>query len=194
MGRPWEEKELPTHGVEFILRAVLPIDASTTPSLPAGALLACNENEFLAAIRARVAELDVSYDTLDRVAGLPDRFVSKLLCDPPMRSISQATLWLLMGALGYKLALIPDVEGLAKVQNRLVKRLGSNTRHISTITVGRRRMSPWLFDPERGRDAARVRLAKLKPAQRVEIARNAARSRWKQNRKKCSRSSASNAT
>jgi hypothetical protein len=156
--------------------------------MPAGAVLARNENEFLAAIRRRVAELDVSYDTLDRIAGLPDRFASKLLCDPPMRSISQATLWLLMGALGYKLALIPDVEGLAKVQTRLVKRLGSNTRHISTITVGRRRMSPWLFDPERGREMASVRLAKIKPSRRVEIARNAARSRWKGKRRKCSRS------
>jgi hypothetical protein len=138
----------------------------------------------LAAIRTRVAELDVSYDTLDRVAGLPDRFASKLLCDPPMRQISQATLWLLMGAIGYKIALLPDAEGLAKVQSRLVKRRGPNP-HISMMTLSRRRLSPWLFDPARGREMARVRLAKLKPERRVEIAKNAAHTRWKRKFRKC---------
>jgi hypothetical protein len=158
--------------------------------MPAGAVLARNETELLTAIRARIAELDVSYDTLDRIAGLPDRFASKLLCNPPIRQISQATLWLLMGAIGFKLALIPDAEGLAKVQNRLVKRRGPNP-HITMITVARRRVSPWLFSPERGREMARVRLAKLGPKRRGEIARNAARSRWKRKWRKCSRSSAS---
>jgi hypothetical protein len=154
--------------------------------MPNGAVLARNEAELLAAIRARVAELDVSYDTLDRIAGLPDRFASKLLCDPPMRQISQATLWLLMGAIGYKIALLPDAEGLAKVQSRLVKRKAPN-RHISTMTLARRRNSPWLWNAETGREMASVRLTKIKPKQRIEIARNAARARWK----RCSPSRAS---
>jgi hypothetical protein len=158
---------------------------ATTPLLPAGAVLARNENEFLAAIRARVAALDVSYDTLDRIAGLPDRFASKLLCDPPMRQISQATLWLLMGALGYKLALIEDAEAFAKVQSRLVKRKAPN-RRISTMTLARRRNSPWLFNAESGRAMVSVRLTKLNPKQRIEIARNAARARWKRKCRKCS--------
>jgi hypothetical protein len=163
--------------VVFMLGAVLP-NAPRTPSLPAGAVLAHNETELLTAIRARIAALDVSYDTVDRIAGLPDRFASKLLCDPPMRSISQATLWLLMGAIGFQLALIPDPEAFAKVQTRLVKRLVPN-RRISTTTLARRRNSPWLFNAETGREMARVRLAKIKPERRAEIARKAARIRWK---------------
>jgi hypothetical protein len=163
-----------------IIRAVLPDAPTTTPSLPAGAVLTRNETELLAAIRTRVAELDVSYDTLDRIAGLPDRFASKLLCDPPMRQISQATLWLLMGALGYKIALLPDEEGLAKVQSRLVKRRGPNP-HISMMTLARRRVVPWLFTPERGREMTRVRLTKINPERRSEIAKKAARIRWKWN-------------
>jgi hypothetical protein len=138
-----------------------------------------SETELLAAIRARVAELDISYDTLDHIAGLPARFASKLLCDPPNRQISQATLWLLMGAIGLKIELIEDPEAYARVQSRLVKRVGANARHITPLSLARRRKSPWLFDAVRSQLANKLRNEILSPQRRVAIARKAARHRWK---------------
>jgi hypothetical protein len=46
-------------------------------------LLVRNEDDLLAAIRARLIELNITYETLDSVAVLPERYASKLLCDPP---------------------------------------------------------------------------------------------------------------
>src|ERR1700730_13759600 len=101
-----------------MLCAVPPSAATTHQPLPAGALFARDETEFLDALRARVEELDISHLTLDAVAGLPVGFAGKLLCNPPMRHISSLTLWLLLGAVGFKLALIPDAEGLPRGRNR----------------------------------------------------------------------------
>jgi hypothetical protein len=182
---------LPTRDVEFMLRAVLPDDASTNQLMPApDSVLAVvrSEADLLAAIRARLDELGTTLAGLDAAAGLPDRFASKLFCG--MRHISPMTLWLILPALGLDVGLIHNPAALAKVRGLLEPRKGVNP-HITEVTVARRRMSPWLFNPERGRAMARVRLAKLKPSQRVEIARNAARTRWKRKCRKCSRSSAS---
>jgi hypothetical protein len=173
---------------------VLPIDTSTTqPTIAPDGVLAVvrSENDLLAAIRARLDELGTTLAGLDAAAGLPDRFASKLFCG--MRHISPMTLWLILPALGLDVGLIHNPAALAKVRGLLEPRKGVNP-HITEVTMARRRMSPWLFDPERGRKAARVRLAKLGPERRVEIATNAARSRWKRKCRKCSRSSASSAT
>jgi hypothetical protein len=176
---------LPTRGVEFMLRTVLPIDASTTQLMPApdGVLRVRDEAEFLNALRLRVDELEITYDTLDAIAGLPARFSSKLMART--RHVSPMVLWLLLGAVGYDLALIHNADALARVKTRLVKRKYVPSKHTTLISVARRRMSPWLFTPERGRDAARVRLAKVKPERRSEIAKNAAQTRWKEKCRKC---------
>jgi hypothetical protein len=145
---------------------------------PDGVLLVRDEDELLAAIRGRLDELGVTYDVLDRVAGLPDRFSSKLLCRPPARHVSALTLWLVLGAVGYKIALVHDEDALAKVKGLLSKRKIPN-RRITEITVARRRMSLWLFTPERGREMAKLRAAKLTPEQRTQSARKASRVRWK---------------
>jgi hypothetical protein len=163
------------------MRAV-PLDATHQP-LPAGALFARDEDEFLAALRARVTELDISQATLDAIAGLPVGFSGKLLCNPPMRHLSSLTLWLVLGAVGFKLALISDAEGLAKVQNRLVKCKVPN-RRTTMITIARRRMSPWLFDGDRARKIGHLGgLARAKKlhanAALSEVRRQAAFKRWR---------------
>jgi hypothetical protein len=118
---------------------------------PDGVLRVRDEADLLAAIRKRLHELGVTYDVLDRVAGLPDRFASKLLCDPPIRHISPMTLWLILGALGYDIGLIHNPDSLAKVRGLLSKRKLWN-RPSTMKAIARRRMSPWLFDSERAKE------------------------------------------
>jgi hypothetical protein len=161
------------------------LDTPAQPTTPLnGVQLVHDEHEFLAAIRARLDELGVTYDSLDRAAGLPDRFSSKILCRPPVRHVSALTLWLVLGAVGLDLALIPNPEALARVQKLLVKRKITTHRHTSMITIARRRMSPWLFDSQKAKEMGRLgglaRAAKHHARVAVsEMKRQAACARWR---------------
>jgi hypothetical protein len=145
-------------------------------------VLVQSEAALRAAIRERITELQTTYDAVDLAAGLPERFASKLLCEPPMRGISAMALWLILPALGYDIGLIPNAALLAKVQGLLAKRK-SNAHRPTMITIARRRMSPWLFNSERakkmGRLGGRARAAKLHAnASLSEVRRQAAFKRW----------------
>ncbi len=78
--------------------------------------------ELVVALRQQIAELDVSMETVDAVAGLPLRYTSKLLCRSQMKSIGRTSLGPLLGALGLRIALIPDHEALDRVRTRLTHR------------------------------------------------------------------------
>jgi hypothetical protein len=53
---------------------------------------------------------------------LPDGYASKLLSPIPYRTVGLLSLGPLLGALGLKLAVLPDAEALAKVRHRLPQR------------------------------------------------------------------------
>ncbi len=72
-------------------------------------------------VRGRVAELQITHQTLDHVAGLSDGYASKLLCEPPMKCAGPRLIRALLGAVGLKLVAVVDDEALARVQSRLVK-------------------------------------------------------------------------
>jgi hypothetical protein len=69
--------------------------------------------------RRRVAELGVSLDTIDHIAGLPTRYTAKVLGLQPTRGFGQFSLDGLLGALGLMLIVVEDAEALARVQRRL---------------------------------------------------------------------------
>ena len=71
-----------------------------------GPILIRDEAELLAAIRARLIELNVTYETLDAAAVLPERYSSKLLCSPPIKHMGPAMLWNVLGTLGLKVSLV----------------------------------------------------------------------------------------
>jgi hypothetical protein len=68
--------------------------------------------------RRRVAELGVSLDTIDHIAGLPTRYTAKVLGLQPTRGFGQFSLDGLLGALGLMLIVVEDAEALARVQER----------------------------------------------------------------------------
>jgi hypothetical protein len=77
-------------------------------------------DELIQLFRMRCDELGVAMERLDEIAGLPSRYVSKLLAPVPVRNIGRVSLGPLLGSIGCKLGLIEDPEALARVSHRLV--------------------------------------------------------------------------
>ena len=78
--------------------------------------------ELLEAIRARRDELGVTHENLDSISGLASGYVSKLLCDPPMKGLGATSLPALLGALGAALVMVPDTAQIERVSPRWQKR------------------------------------------------------------------------
>jgi hypothetical protein len=77
---------------------------------------------LVTALRRRIVELGTGMESVDAVAGLPARYTSKLLSRNYKTSLGQTSMGPILGALGLKLAVLPDDEALAKVIDRLPPR------------------------------------------------------------------------
>ena len=81
----------------------------------------CRTSDDLRVIlRARFAELGVSFETVDHIAGLPTRYTAKVLGLQPTRRFGQFSLDGLLGAAGVMLIVVEDAEALDRVRARLV--------------------------------------------------------------------------
>src|SRR5580700_6623687 len=131
----------------------------------------------LRAIRARCAEVDVTYEALDDAAGLPARYSSKCLAPNPTKRYSAFSLFLILQTLGLTAALVPIVAA-SEVRERIGKRLirpkmlSGGEHKAVTITLG-----PDFF-AKLGRQGNAARNRSLSPAERRRLARNAALARW----------------
>ena len=84
--------------------------------------------DFTAALRAWIAELGTTYESVNELAGLQDGYLAKLIASTPIRSFSRISLGNTLGALGVKLLLVVDDERLAAMRPRYTvsKRYASN--------------------------------------------------------------------
>lgn len=71
-----------------------------------------------AACIAAKQERGVSYETIDAIAGLPERYTSKVLAPNPVRMVGNQSLGEIMGALGKMLLMVDDVEQIERVKGR----------------------------------------------------------------------------
>jgi hypothetical protein len=90
---------------------------STEPNLEPITPPADNYLGLVAAFRARVAELGISYETLDELAGYRARYSSKVLAEEPQRHLGVMAFDAMLGALVLKIAVIPDPEKLERIKN-----------------------------------------------------------------------------
>ena len=81
-------------------------------------MLIRTEDELLDALRSRCDQLRISYESIDRIAGLPDGNAAKCLARPPFKRFSTRSLSWVLAALGYGLQLAEDPEALARLQNK----------------------------------------------------------------------------
>jgi hypothetical protein len=136
--------------------------------------------EVLKVIRARVAELDISAETVDEIAGFPARYTSKVLAHPPIKNLSVFSLFSLLGAV----ALVPRLEHDAEMFARLKSRdLLPKKRRVQRLATVNRDGSVKIYISgdkmrENRRKGGTVRMAKLTPWQRRQLARKANKIRW----------------
>jgi hypothetical protein len=172
--------------------AILP-DAATTTTTTAAPVagriigIAKSYAELIDALKQRTAELGVTMETVDHVAGLPLRYCSKLLAPVPVRSIGATSLGPLLGALGLRIAVIVDEEQFERIRNRLTPRkappLRKSSDAFSPMNSALRRTHPNCRPQLVGNsewskvmNARRQILMSVKA--RRDSARHAARARW----------------
>ena len=130
--------------------------------------------DFTAAIRKWILELDTTYECIDEIAGLQDRYLSKLIQKSPVRNFGPGTLSCVLGALGLKLILVIDTEKLAKLRPRYLPR----KKHACERMLAIKRHNTLRFNAKLAQLLAHRRALLLAPSRRKAIARKAAQIRW----------------
>ena len=136
--------------------------------MSAGRILAefSDYDGLLAAIRARVAELQINGERFDQFAGLPIGYLSKLIGPSPVRRIGMVSMGPLFSALGISAVLIENGDYTKRLRNRLKPNNQSFRRTVYTLhTLTNRK---WARIQQIGRQARWKRLSKR---QRSEIMR-----------------------
>jgi hypothetical protein len=88
-------------------------------------------DEMVAAVRARVAELNVAGEALDEYAGLPRGYLSKLVGARPVRRISHVSMGPVLNGLGLKGQFVEDPVATALLKKRLPPRNNSFVRSVA---------------------------------------------------------------
>jgi len=129
---------------------------------------------MLAAIRARVKELQVNGERFDEYAGLPRGYLSKLVGARPTRRVGMQSFSPLMNALALRCLFVIDEEAERRLKERLQPRNGSYVRPTYThLTITNRK---WAQIQKLGRQ---VRWRRLSKKQRSEFMRALALKRWR---------------
>jgi hypothetical protein len=130
-------------------------------------------SSLIVALRTRITELNVPYEVLDEVAGLPVRYVSKILGPSRVRRFSMQSLAPLLGALGIRCAFLEDPETIARFGSRLRQRM-HNTSPLSVVHTPR----PKAFYRKMGRVGGPRSRANMSRRKASELGRKAAQARW----------------
>jgi hypothetical protein len=130
-------------------------------------------DEMLAAVRARVNELDVCGERFDEFAGLPKGYLSKLIGARPIRRMAMTSMQPVLAGLGLKGQFVEDPQGTERLKNRLSRRNGSYVRAAPSIVLTVR------FFKRIGRKGAQARVDNSTAEQRRKWARRAAIARWR---------------
>ena len=137
------------------------------------------------AARARIAELGITFDTVDEIAGFTERYTAKLLCEPPMRGMTVDCMFALLGAIALSPMLQTDAKRLEKLEKRpewmIVKRVGPQYRGKMRSGTSDRKVNFKLsaeFLRHIGRLGGQARGRNQSKRARKRSARNAAIARW----------------
>jgi hypothetical protein len=138
-------------------------------------------DEMIGALRARMAELRVTNETIGAIAGLAGGYVGKLLAPSRIKNLGPTSLGLMLQSLGLKLIVVEDTKTTAKMRPRWTQREKALPLLAMVRTPPR---ATWLFTPRSGRKAAKARAEKLSPAERSAIGLHAINTRWQREREK----------
>jgi hypothetical protein len=148
-----------------------------TTAAPTAIAIARNYAELVDAFRKRCHELGAAMEQLDEIAGLPARYVSKLLAPVSVKAFGPISLGPLLGSLGVKLVMVEDPEAFARVKRRLVR-----SAHAGSKMLARRNrhggFQMWRGNPDLARKIRMRQILKQTPQQRRRTAKHAAMIRW----------------
>lgn len=148
-------------------------DRLSAPRIPIATV--SDHNALLEAIRQRVAELDVSYDVIESIAGIQSGCPSKVIANPPPKRIGPFTYFLILQALGCELQMVENPQEMERLRSRLSKRKLRRTRVRPAASIIE--LAPDFY-ARISRMGNAARNTKLSPERRSELARNAALARW----------------
>ena len=130
---------------------------------------------LLAILKQRRDELGCSMEVIDEVAGLPQRYLSKLFCSIPMKHLGPVSLGPTLGALGLQLVVTVDQAQFDRIKARLTPRASPAFRRKHWHPNSREQLRG---NSEWGRVMRARATLLLSPKTRQRIAREAARARW----------------
>lgn len=143
---------------------------------------------LISALRARVDGLNITYATLDELAGWHDGYSNKLLIEEPTlrgstkNTHSQRIMGIMafdaiLGALGVKLALIEDPAALARIKrNRYFEPRKRPSRLADGKSAYILHRVTSIMQRENAAKGGEARARKLSPAKRKSIAKKAGKS------------------
>ena len=130
--------------------------------------------QMLAALRARVNELQLNGERFDEFAGLPRGYLSKLIGAKPIRRLGMTSFAPVLAGLGLRLLVIEDNAATERLKNKLPPRNQSYVRSVAVHTNVTTRFLRKIG--AKGGENSRKFLGKRLVKQ---LARKAAAARWK---------------
>ena len=130
--------------------------------------------QMLAALRARVHELQLNGERFDEFAGLPRGYLSKLIGAKPIRRLGMTSFAPVLAGLGLRLLVIEDNAATERLKNKLPPRNQSYVRSVAVHTNVTTRFLRKIG--AKGGENSRKFLGKRLVKQ---LARKAAAARWK---------------
>lgn len=155
-----------------------------------------HEEEFRAAVRARIAELDITYSVVDEIAGYTEKYTGRLLAVPKAaKKFCASSRAAVLGVIGLReirdetsWCLVEDAKALEKAKRNRHWRLRVEGRPKYMLPGGEHDPIPVFFNRRFMRQISRkgnaARRKKLSPERRSEIAKCAADARWQRERKR----------
>jgi hypothetical protein len=138
---------------------------------------------FIQGLRARLAELKMTYETLDVIAGWTDTYSTKLLAPEPTKHFGPMSFDAVLGSTAVKILLIEDPVALKRILNNRhytkrkmpdlpsMRPVGKHGHVVHRITHENMKQLSFLGN--------QARMLKLSPKRRRALARRAARVRWR---------------
>jgi hypothetical protein len=81
-----------------------------------------HSDALLDAVRKRIDELELSYETVEAISGLQAGYLAKIIGNPPAKRVQLFTAFLLTEALGLEVRLYQRPDIVEKFKDRYVKR------------------------------------------------------------------------
>lgn len=144
--------------------------------------IGANYDDLIRAFRERASALGMTDKIIEEIGGFTGGHVGKLLGAKRTKSLGGLSFGMMLGALGLKFAIIEDEEATARIKRRFDPSVKSKRMPMAmSIDLSPELMRAIFADHFRriAPAAAEARRTKITPFRRRQIAKKAARARWK---------------